>query len=83
MEESVVAGTSPRKSDRHFTYKDYKSWPEGERWELIDGEAYAMSPAPRRHHYFTEKPCQALIAPVDVFLPEGDEALDAIDQEDL
>lgn len=93
MEESVVAGTSPLKSDRPFTYKDYKNWPEGERWELIDGEAYAMSPAPRRHHqtllgklyaqldnYFTEKPCQPLIAPVDVFLPEGDEALDAIDQ---
>ncbi|MGH8626094.1 MAG: hypothetical protein ACREYC_12795 [Gammaproteobacteria bacterium] len=27
------------------TPKDYRRWPEDERWELIDG-AYDMSPAP-------------------------------------
>ena len=36
--------------DRRWTYKDYCAWPEGERWELIDGVAYAMVPAPSRWH---------------------------------
>jgi hypothetical protein len=28
-----------------YTYSDYKNWPEDERWELIDGQAWSMSPA--------------------------------------
>ena len=32
----------------HYTFDDYKLW-EG-RWELIDGTAYAMSPAPSIDH---------------------------------
>jgi Uma2 family endonuclease len=32
----------------HYTYQDYRHW-EG-RWELIEGEAYAMSPAPLPKH---------------------------------
>jgi len=32
----------------HYTYDDYKEW-EGD-WELIDGIAVAMSPAPMRIH---------------------------------
>ena len=32
----------------HYTYKDYRHW-EG-RWEIIDGEAFAMSPAPMPKH---------------------------------
>jgi Uma2 family endonuclease len=32
-----------------YTYGDYCNWSEDERWELIDGEAYAMS-APLRLH---------------------------------
>ncbi|PKL08546.1 MAG: Uma2 family endonuclease [Spirochaetae bacterium HGW-Spirochaetae-7] len=92
MDEAVVPGTSPRKGERPFTYGDYKSWPEGEHWELIHGEAYSMSPAPRRLHqnlvlqfaaeldsFFAGKPCRPHIAPVDVFLPEGDEAIDDIE----
>ncbi|HEY5561912.1 MAG TPA: Uma2 family endonuclease, partial [Clostridiaceae bacterium] len=23
--------------DRKYTYSDYLTWPEGERWEIIDG----------------------------------------------
>lgn len=89
MSEAYVAGTSPSKGERPFTYADYKSWPDGERWELIDGEAYAMSPAPRRVHqsmaiqfagqldaFFSGKPCRPYVAPVDVFLLEADESLD-------
>ena len=37
---------------RHHTisWREYLSWPSDERFELIDGEAYAMSPAPGRRH---------------------------------
>jgi len=34
--------------DIHYTYDDYKLW-EG-KWELYDGIAVAMSPAPTRKH---------------------------------
>jgi len=40
----------------HWTYKDYLTWPDDERWELIDGVAYpwngihAMSPGPELSH---------------------------------
>ena len=37
------------KQDR-FTYGDYRRWPDDERWELIDGRAYDMCPAPSRGH---------------------------------
>ena len=33
-----------RKEERAFIYADYLSWPAEERWELIDGAAYDMSP---------------------------------------
>jgi len=32
----------------HYTYEDYRHW-EG-RWEIIEGEAFAMSPAPMPRH---------------------------------
>ncbi|MDD5036226.1 MAG: Uma2 family endonuclease [Methylococcaceae bacterium] len=76
-------------SRQHFTYADYRQWPEEERWEIIDGEAYAMSPAPNRIHqtvageifrqianFLEGKPCQVYIAPFDLRLPEKDEADD-------
>lgn len=27
------------KMDERYTWDDYRTWPEGERWELIDGVA--------------------------------------------
>lgn len=67
-----------------FTYALYKTWPADERWELIEGEAFAMSPAPNRSHqevvsrlgrqllnYFEGKPCKVSFAPFDVILPEA------------
>ena len=79
----------PKTSDRRFTYADYLKWPDGERWELIDGEAFAMSPAPTISHQtlagqlfrqideaLDGAACRALIAPVDVLLPATDEADD-------
>jgi Uma2 family endonuclease len=77
---------------RHHTYGDYRAWPEDFRYELIDGIAYAMSPAPTVSHQevvlelsrqvaqaLEESTCRLLIAPLDVRLPRGDEADEAID----
>ena len=77
----------PKGDERRFTYADYLHWPDGERWELIDGKAYAMALAPTISHQalagqlfrqideaLDGAPCRALIAPVDVLLPVPDEA---------
>ena len=71
-----------KKSDHKFTYKEYCSWPEDERWELIDGIAYNMSPAPSSKHqrisgylytglsnFLKQKSCEVFSAPFDVMLP--------------
>ncbi len=39
-----------QQTDRRSDYNDYLSWPDDERWEIIDGEAYNMSPAPKVKH---------------------------------
>ena len=84
-----VQGTSAFKHPDRYTYREYKTWPDDERWELIDGVAYDMSPAPRRLHqtllgaiftqlslFFSGNPCWPHIAPVDVFLSDPGEEPD-------
>ncbi len=80
------------KNDRIYTYGDYRTWPDDERWELIDGVAWNMSPAPNRYHqelltgfivqiaaFLEGKPCEVYPAPFDVLLPgHADEAEDDI-----
>jgi len=76
-------GALPKaEQNRRFTYADYKDWElkEGERYELIRGEALAMAGPNRRHqailvemlHHFSNhlqgKPCQVYCAPCDVRL---------------
>ena len=64
-----------------YTWDDYRTWPDDERWEIVAGEPYAMSPAPTPRHqqvvtaltralamHFTGKPCRAIVAPLDVKL---------------
>jgi len=75
-----------------FTYRQYRTWPDEERWELIEGQAWSMSPAPLRRHQailtrlflplatlFKGKACQVFVAPFDVLLPRGDEEDDEVD----
>ena len=75
-----------------FNYGDYCGWPDGERWELIDGVAYNMAPAPSRIHqevvveltrqignFLLEKPCSVYVAPFDVRLPNTNEADDQVE----
>jgi Uma2 family endonuclease len=74
----------PKERQGGFTYADYLTWPQDERWELIDGVAWNMSPAPNRAHQaiagrafraiseITDAgPCEAYIAPFDVRLGDG------------
>ena len=81
-----------------WTYADYKEWElkPGERFELIDGVAYAMS-APSTEHqliasvlngefyiFFKGKKCKAIPAPFDVRLfYEEDDSDDTVVQPDL
>ncbi len=39
-----------RKENEIFSYADYLTWKDDERWELIDGIAYNMTPAPAPIH---------------------------------
>jgi Uma2 family endonuclease len=63
---------------RYYTYDDYKNWED--RWELIDGIAYAMSPAPYPKHQkiigriykeldknleCIDKNCEFYVSPID------------------
>jgi Uma2 family endonuclease len=84
--------------ERKFTYADYKAWElkPRERYELIYGEAYAMS-APNTIHqqisimlaaaffdFLKGKTCRAFHAPFDVRLfYEEDESDDTVVQPDL
>ncbi|MEQ8168445.1 MAG: Uma2 family endonuclease [Candidatus Eremiobacterota bacterium] len=74
--------SSVRKTQEVYSYKDYLTWPDEERWEIIDGIAYNMSPSPSDIHqdifrelflelgnYFRGKKCKVYGAPFDVILP--------------
>ncbi len=69
-----------------YTYADYAQWPDEQRWELINGEAYAIT-APLRVHqkivtelgrqignYLQGKSCEIYVAPFDIRLSHSDEA---------
>lgn len=82
-----------------FTYRQYLTWPDSESWELIEGQAWSMSPAPMRRHqemsrrifaklesFLEGHPCKAYYAPFDVLLPVGDEEdgnVDTVVQPDI
>ncbi len=68
-----------KKDDKKYSYADYLTWTEEERWELINGEAWSMSPAPTTRHqkislrltieiasFLKGKPCDLFVAPFDV-----------------
>ncbi|RKO66882.1 Uma2 family endonuclease [Desulfofundulus salinus] len=73
------------KASRRYTYADYLKWPGDERWELIDGQAYNMTPSPSTVHQkivgrfyarlerlLSGTPCEPFVAPTDVVLSEYD-----------
>jgi Uma2 family endonuclease len=82
----------PKRDTQRHTYSEYRRWPEDVRYELVDGVAYAMAPAPSRQHQevlgelfrqvanaLEGHSCRAFIAPFDVRLPRGAEADDEVE----
>lgn len=68
----------------NYSYADYLTWPEDERWEIIDGIAYMQAaPSPihqeilvglltQFHNYLAGKPCKVYPAPFCVKLMNED-----------
>jgi Uma2 family endonuclease len=88
-ERNIVMESAIKRSDKKWTYADYLTWDDGQRWELIKGEAYCMSPAPGRSHQYIQaalvsqifsflrgKPCDVYGSPFDVRLSEQTDASD-------
>lgn len=76
---------SGAKAMKTYTWNDYRAWSDDQRWEIIEGEAYAMSPSPGFAHQMVQaelvrrlgdflrgKPCVAIPAPLDVKLSDID-----------
>ncbi|MFO1434920.1 MAG: Uma2 family endonuclease [Gammaproteobacteria bacterium] len=74
-----------RPPQNRYSYADYLTWPDDQRWELIDGNAYAMVPSPTTRHqsiqqnlsrllgnHFLGKGCRPFHAPLDVKLSDND-----------
>jgi Uma2 family endonuclease len=91
-----MSGTSPR--DRPYSYADLRCWPDDVRWELIEGEAYAMTGPSWQHQavclglaaqlrvQLRERGCQVLVAPFDVRLSlaeQDDDAITTVVQPDI
>jgi len=69
-----------KRENGNYTYEDYLSWDDDERWEIIDGWAYMMAAPNEEHHdiswalslklesYFRGKPCKPYAAPFEVRL---------------
>ena len=70
------------RKDKTYTFTEYLTWDENERWEIIKGTAYDMTPAPKVRHqtiagnlYIKLKTrldpdCYTGIAPTDVVFDE-------------
>jgi len=75
--------TEPDMSYSNYTYADYLKWTIQERFELIKGKVFKMSPGPATRHQWVvghifyrlynflkdDKPCKVFVAPFDIRLP--------------
>jgi len=79
-EMSVKEPALAYSKDGYYTYSDYLTWDDDERWELIDGKPYLMS-APTVNHqallgeifgqlyaFLKGKKCKVYVSPLDVRL---------------
>ncbi len=73
------------KVEPRYTWDDYRRWPDDERWEIVEGVPYGMSPSPSARHqmtlselarqmanHFHGHKCRLIPAPMDVRLSEED-----------
>ena len=84
---------------KQYSFADYLTWPEDERWEIINGEAYMQAaPTPlhqevlggifvQLHNFFGGKDCKVFPAPFCVRLTDiievPDEAVNIIIEPDI
>ncbi|AFQ43952.1 hypothetical protein Desmer_2005 [Desulfosporosinus meridiei DSM 13257] len=81
----VYMPPTPKELSASYSYADYLTWPEDERWELIDGVPFNMTPAPTPKHqeilgelfrilanWLKGNRCRAYMAPFDVRLAGSD-----------
>lgn len=74
-----------RAAPPRYTWDDYRAWDDEQRWELIDGEPFCISPAPSSRHqaivsdlfghlyqHFKGRSCRPLVSPLDVKLSATD-----------
>lgn len=89
----------PDNRSNYYSYQDYLTWPADERWELINGVPYNMTPGPTPKHqeilgelfrllanWLKGNQCRAYLAPFDVRLAEEgieDETIDNVVQPDI
>jgi Uma2 family endonuclease len=82
----LIMAQALKKEEPFYTYYDYEGFTDDERYELIDGVAYAMAPAPTPAHqsissylhyalydFLSDKPCDVFASPIDVRLDAKDE----------
>lgn len=75
----VTMGPLAEDIGKRFTYAEYCTWDDDQRWELIDGVPYNMTPAPTTRHqrilgnlhlrissHLAGKICTPLLSPTDV-----------------
>lgn len=74
-----------QRENRKYTFTDYLTWPDNERWEIIDGIPYLQAAPTWQHqaisreiltqfsNYLKDKPCQVFAAPFDLRISENDE----------
>ena len=80
----MIQNLSTLDANKIYSYADYLTWQVQERFELIKGRLFKMSPAPMRYHqeisrnllrlfsgYLYKKPCKVFHAPFDVRLPKS------------
>lgn len=71
-------------SNKKYAYADYLTWPDNERWEIIDGvpymqaapiwqhQAVSMALSSQFYNYLLGKSCQVFAAPFDLRLSKLD-----------
>lgn len=77
--------------EKTYTFADYLTWNDGQRYELIKGKLFKMSPAPLERHQSVlgdlffwlkslfiqqKKTCKIYVAPFDIRLPHSPQDAD-------
>jgi Uma2 family endonuclease len=89
----------PKTNYESFSYADYLTWTDEKRWEIVQGTAHNMTPAPGTEHqrismrlsvaislFLQNKQCSVFTAPFDVRLGENlnkDEEITNVVQPDI